>query len=144
MPIGIGMGSNIKSFGSEMQGYQNPHHDHSDENINDLQGRVKKLEIITQAMWEVIQDTGVSIDKLYAKIDELVLDPNKKVKPAYENIHIVNCPRCGKAIQESKATPMLGRCMFCGEKIVFYPYSENTANVQEKVENTDGDSFLNG
>ena len=144
MPIGMGMGSGIKSYRSEMEGYQNPHHDHSEENINDLQGRVKKLEIITQAMWEVVQDTGVPIEKLYAKIDELVLDPGRKVKPAYENIHIVNCPRCGKAIQESKATPMLGRCMFCGEKIVFYPYSENTANAQEKAEGYDGENNLNG
>ena len=140
MPIGISRTS-IKSFGSEMQGYQNPLHEHSEESIIDIQGRLKKLEVITQALWEVVQEHGITTEELYARIDDLVLDPNKKIKPAYENANIISCPRCGKAIQESKTTPMLGRCMFCGEKIVFYPYTDLTANANKTEEPEDGESF---
>lgn len=139
------MGINtLKSFGTEMKDYQNPHHDHSAENINDLQGRVKKLEIISQALWEVLQENGVTIDQLHAKINELILDPDKKTKPAYENAHIVSCPRCGKAIQESKTSPMLGRCMFCGEKIVFYPYSDHIDDDVANAQDPEEASFFNG
>ena len=94
---------------------------------NEAAGKVKKIEIILQAMWELMQENGVTTEQLHAKIDELVLDPEKKVKPAYENIRIIKCPKCGKSIQESKTTPMVGSCMFCGEKVVFYPYCDETS-----------------
>lgn len=119
--------SGIKSFSAEMEDFKNPHFDHAGEVANEAAGKVKKIEIILQAMWELMQENGVTTEQLHAKIDELVLDPEKKVKPAYENIRIIKCPKCGKSIQESKTTPMVGSCMFCGEKVVFYPYCDETS-----------------
>ena len=70
----------MKSFASEMQDFQNPHHDHAEEIATDVQTKVNKLEIIVQAMWEILQDQGVTVEQLHNKIDELVADPEKKVK----------------------------------------------------------------
>lgn len=124
--------TSIKSFSSEMQDFKNPHLDQTQEMASDLQGKVKKIEVIIQAMWELMQENGITTEQLHAKIDELVLDPEKKVKPAYENIRIIKCPKCGKSIQEAKATPMLGRCMFCGEKVVFYPFTQEVKEAPEE------------
>ena len=136
--------SSIKSFSAEMEDFKNPHFDHAGEVANEAAGKVKKIEIILQAMWELMQENGVTIDQLNAKINELILDPDKKTKPAYENAHIVSCPRCGKAIQESKTSPMLGRCMFCGEKIVFYPYSDHIDDDVANAQDPEEASFFNG
>ena len=62
----------MKSFASEMQDFQNPHHDHAEEIATDVQTKVNKLEIIVQAMWEILQDQGVTVEQLHNKIDELV------------------------------------------------------------------------
>ena len=116
----------IKSFGSEMRDYQNPHHNHNSEDIADLQSKVNKLDMIVNAMWEVLKESDIGEDKLRAKVEEIVKTGIKGRRPSYEPV-IVRCPRCGKAIQESRNTPLLGRCMYCGEQVTFYPYSDDTS-----------------
>ena len=117
---------NVKSFGSEMKGYQNPHHDHADENISALQTKLNRLDVIVHAMWELLKENDVGEEKLRAKVNEVIANGPKSRRPSYEPI-IVKCPRCGKAIQESRGTPLVGRCIFCGYQVIFYPYSEDTS-----------------
>lgn len=117
----------VKSFASEMNGYQNPHHDHKDENIADAQSKVNRLETIVHAMWEVLkEETGIGEERLRSKVEEVIKGGDKSKRPVYDPV-IVRCPRCGKAIQESRGTPLVGRCIFCGYEVVFYPYSEDTS-----------------
>ena len=116
----------IKSFASEMNGYSNPHFDHKDENIADIQSKVNRLEIVVNALWEVLKENDVGEEKLRAKVNEVIANGPKSRRPSYEPI-IVKCPRCGKAIQESRGTPLVGRCIFCGYQVIFYPYSEDTS-----------------
>ena len=125
----------VKSFASEMNGYSNPHFDHKDENIADIQSKVNRLEIVVNALWEVLKENDIGEDRLKAKIDEIIKTGVKGKRPSYEPV-IVRCPRCGKAIQESRNTPLVGRCMYCGEQVVFYPFSDSTS-VDYPPESTD-------
>ena len=78
------------------------------------------------AMWEALKASGISEDVLYDKIDTVLADPSKFFRKSYEPL-IVNCPKCGKAIQESRKTPLKGKCMFCGQEVTFYPYTDMVA-----------------
>ena len=65
--------SGIKSFSAEMQDFQNPHFDHAGEVANEAAGKVKKIEIILQAMWELMQENGVKIDLNLEGFDSLIM-----------------------------------------------------------------------
>ena len=54
----------VKSFASEMNGYSNPHFDHKDENIADIQSKVNRLEIVVNALWEVLKENDIGEDIL--------------------------------------------------------------------------------
>ena len=130
----------IKSFGSEMKDYQNPMHNHNDEDIADLQSVVSKLDIVVNAMWDLLKENGIGEEKLHAKIQDILFNPEHKKRPSYEPV-IIKCPRCGKSIQESRKNPLIGRCFYCGEQVVFYPYSEKSSaedNVEEPGAESDG------
>ncbi len=88
--------------------------------------QMQRLEMIVCAMWEALKASGISEDVLYDKIDTVLADPSKFFRKSYEPL-IVNCPKCGKAIQESRKTPLKGKCMFCGQEVTFYPYTDMVA-----------------
>lgn len=98
----------------------------ADEDIKDLRKEITRLNTIVFAMWEVLKESGIGQEKLHAKIDQIVGNDPTVSRPSNKPV-IVKCPRCGKAIQESRAEPLIGRCMYCGEKVVFYPYSDTTS-----------------
>ena len=86
----------------------------------------ERLYMVVHAMWELLKENDVGEEKLRAKVNEVIANGPKSRRPSYEPI-IVKCPRCGKAIQESRGTPLVGRCIFCGYQVIFYPYSEDTS-----------------
>lgn len=123
----------IKSFGSEMKDYSSPHHDHNDEYIADLQTTVGRLDTIVYAMWEILKENGVGEEKLKAKIREVVSTGGKPKRPSYEPV-IAQCPQCGRNVQESRKDPLIGRCLFCGGQVIFYPYSDDHSAVNNTSE----------
>ena len=101
-----------------------------------LRSQLLKLEIIQHAMWELMTEQGISQDQLNAKIDAVI---SGGYKFSYVD-DVAVCPRCGKNVREGEQTPMVGRCMFCGTNVTFYPYSsENTAPADAPEQNADND-----
>ena len=88
--------------------------------------QMQRMEYIVCAMWEALKESGVSQDILYDKIDQILAEPGKYFRKSYEPL-IINCPKCGKAIQESRKTPLRGKCMFCGQEVTFYPFTDIVA-----------------
>lgn len=100
--------------------------------INDLTSEIAKLEIMTQAMLEIMVERGISPEQINAKIVEVA---DRKSKEVTKTQVTITCPRCGKPIKESTVAPVSGRCMYCGMKVMFYPVFEPG--------NKNGDSELN-
>ncbi len=100
--------------------------DITQDEVTGLKNSIKRLDTISRAMWEVMQENGIPVEKLNAKIEQLLTDPDKKERLAYDPL-IIKCPGCGKPLRESYKTPMLGKCVFCGREVVFYPYSDDTS-----------------
>ena len=120
------MRRNFDSGLSESKVYDSFRSARADEDLKDLKKDMTRLNTIVFAMWEVLKENGIGVEKLHAKIDHIVGSYPTVSRPTYKPV-IVKCPRCGKSIQESRAEPLVGRCMYCGDKVVFYPYSEQTS-----------------
>ena len=95
----------------------------ADQRSAEVSASVSRLELIVLAMWETIREMEGGEDKLYSKIDEVLANKGKYIRKTYDPL-IINCPKCGKAIQESRKTPLVGKCMFCGQEVTFYPFSD--------------------
>ena len=93
----------------------------SKRQVDELNTSIARLDMIVCAMWELMQEQGITTEQLHAKIDDLIL----RRKANVYRYSYAKCPKCGKPIQESNKTPMLGRCVYCGETVTFYPYSDN-------------------
>ena len=101
----------------------------SKRQVDELNTSIARLDMIVCAMWEIMQEQGVSTETLHSKIDDLIL----RRKANVYRYSFAKCPKCGKPIQESNKTPMLGRCVYCGETVTFYPYS-NEGDYEEPAE----------
>jgi len=93
----------------------------SKRQVDELNTSIARLDMIVCAMWEIMQEKGVDVEELHAKIDDIIMRRKQNI---YSTVH-AECPKCGKPIQESTKTPMLGRCVYCGELVTFYPYSSD-------------------
>lgn len=103
--------------------------------ISSLASSVAKLEIMVQAMFEIMTEQGISPELINAKIIEITdRDTGKGNVP--DNTQA--CPRCGKTVKELANAPLTGRCMYCGKVIKFYPSFELPG--QEKPEETPVDT----
>ena len=91
--------------------------------IDEMANQMARLDMIVCAMWELLQENGISKETLYNKIDELI--STQKTKTSH--FTRIDCPKCGKPVQESNKMPMLGRCVYCGTMLTFYPYSDDVA-----------------
>lgn len=91
--------------------------------VDEMSNSIERLELIVGAMWELIQENGISKEALYKKIDDVI----ERSKTVNYRMTRVNCPRCGKNIQESNKQPLVGNCVYCGAQVTFYPYSDDVS-----------------
>lgn len=86
--------------------------------IGNMKSDIADLEIMLQAMYRVMIEQGVDPKLFEAKIDEIMKErgPVPPVK-----IQSKTCPKCGKAVKKSANAPLLGKCMYCGTSVPFYP-----------------------
>ena len=96
--------------------------------IRELSNKISKMEIIQQAYFELLQDKGISEEELNNKIDEIVA---REVKGRYGGRKKA-CPKCGKTVQESNASPFRANCVMCGTVVMFYPFEPDQDPTEEK------------
>ena len=123
----------ITSMASEMNGYQNPHHSHAEENIAELQTKVNRLDTIMYTLIELLKENGIEEEKIFAKVNEVVAGGGVPRRANYEPV-IAPCPQCGRNIQESRSEPLVGRCLFCNARVVFYPYTDKFAAMARRTD----------
>lgn len=95
---------------------------------------VAKHEIMLQALFEAMVEQGVDPELINAKVVELT---DAKLAKIGNPASAKPCPKCGKMVKELADTPLLGRCMYCGIAVKFYP----TFETGKKEEETTGESI---
>lgn len=95
---------------------------------------IAKHEIMLQALFEAMVEQGVDPELINAKVVELT---DAKLAKIGNPASAKPCPRCGKMVKELSETPMLGRCMYCGMAVKFYP----TFEIAKKEEETGEENF---
>lgn len=103
--------------------------------IGDMNGQITDLEIKLEAMYRVMVEQGVDPKLFDAKIEEIMKERQEKKGLVSAKPQVKPCPKCGKAVKKSPNAPMLGRCMYCGTNVPFYPSFSNTeqANPEEEL-----------
>ena len=76
----------------------------------DIDDRVDRLVLVVQAMWALLEETGLSEEDLLAKIRELDLADG--VEDGKSTRLPVTCSSCGSASPAGRTT-----CQLCGEPI---------------------------
>ena len=103
--------------------------------IGDMNGQITDLEIKLEAMYRVMVEQGVDPKLFDAKIEEIMKERQEKKGLVSAKPQVKSCPKCGKAVKKSPNAPMLGRCLYCGANVPFYPSFSNTeqANPEEEL-----------
>ena len=103
--------------------------------IGDMTGQITDLEIKREAMYRVMVEQGIDPKLFDAKIEEIMKERQEKKGLVSAKPQVKSCPKCGKAVKKSPNAPMLGRCMYCGTNVPFYPSFSNTeqANPEEEL-----------
>ena len=103
--------------------------------IGDMTGQITDLEIKLEAMYRVMVEQGVDPKLFDAKIEEIMKERQEKKGLVSAKPQVKPCPKCGKAVKKSPNAPMLGRCLYCGTNVPFYPSFTNTeqANPEEEL-----------
>jgi hypothetical protein len=78
--------------------------------IEDLNERVDRLGMILRATLALLEEQGITPERLRAKIEELDLQDGTDDGQLREGV--VDCPSC-----ESKVAPGLRKCQFCGTEV---------------------------
>ena len=103
--------------------------------IGDMNSQITDLEIKLEAMYRVMVEQGVDPKLFDAKIEEIMKERQEKKGLVSAKPQVKPCPKCGKAVKKSPNAPMLGRCLYCGTNVPFYPSFSNTeqANPEEEL-----------
>ena len=91
----------------------------TNQRLGGVNDQIAALEIKLQAMYRVMVEQGVDPALFEAKIDEIMEERGTKV-PIPQN-EVKDCPKCGKPVKKNANTPLLGRCLYCGTGVKFYP-----------------------
>lgn len=83
---------------------------HHTNRIEDLNERIDRLVMILRATLALLEEQGITPEKLMAKIEELDLQDGTDDDRVRENI--VECPSC-----QSKVAPGLRNCQLCGNQV---------------------------
>ena len=89
--------------------------------IGDIRSDISDLEIKLQAMYRVMVEQGVD-PKLFDKKIEEVMNERAGKKPIPKQSK--PCPKCGRIVRKNGSAPQLGKCMYCGMSVPFYPSFE--------------------
>ena len=89
--------------------------------IGDIRSDISDLEIKLQAMYRVMVEQGVD-PKLFDKKIEEVMNERAGKKPIPKQSK--PCPKCGRIVRKNGSAPLLGKCMYCGTNVPFYPTFE--------------------
>lgn len=96
------------------------------EEIAKLKNNIERLNLLTEAMWKLMQSQGLTEEDLLKAITEI--DEEKKhLKKAIEDgtatdedKGTVLCPNCHVPLQNNGN--MANRCIYCGHEIIANPF----------------------
>lgn len=74
------------------------------DSIEDLQGRISRLDVVVGAIWELLEEAGFKSDELWARIESL---SERVDSPVTASPH---CRKCDAVIDRGR-----DNCQFCGE-----------------------------
>ncbi|MBE7070820.1 MAG: prepilin peptidase [Ruminococcaceae bacterium] len=86
--------------------------------IGNLKSDISELEIKIEALYRVMVDQGIDPKIFEAKIEEIVNERAGKIRIPEDS---KNCPKCGRVVRKNGNAPQLGKCMYCGTNVPFYP-----------------------
>lgn len=107
-------------------------------NVSIMQSDVLRINILLQAMMEIMIEQGIDPALINAKIDEIMEKPEtftplgKESKP---------CPKCGKTVLDNGNIPLVGTCMYCGTQVKFPPYVKTGDEAPLSEENPEAEGF---
>ncbi len=94
-----GMASSAAQFGNS-----------ESSRIYALDDRVDRLTMVIQAMWSLLEEQGLTLEQLQARVAEIDASDGSvdgRVTPAAKT-----CPECG-----AKVSPGVASCQFCGHEM---------------------------
>ena len=85
--------------------------------VRDLLARVNKLELISEALWEILQkETNLSDTDLIERITQIDLKDGK-FDNKKQRISAIECNQCGR-MNSKRHT----KCIYCGEVFLVGPF----------------------
>ena len=90
--------------------------------IGNLRSDISELEIKVQALYRVMVEQGIDPKIFEAKIEEIV---NERAGKRFIPKESKPCPKCGRVVRKNGNAPQLGKCMYCGTSVPFYPSFES-------------------
>jgi hypothetical protein len=110
--------------GNDSNNYQNLFSAHSNRDpgtkatVRELENRVNRLELITEALWNLLQSkTDLSENDLLDAVTQVDLSDGrydrKKQRPT-----AIDCPRCKRKINKNHT-----HCLYCGEALLVGPFA---------------------
>lgn len=83
--------------------------------IGHLNEKIESLSLLTQAMWEMLEENGFSRTELERKIEEIDLRDGVRDGRVTGSTH---CPECGHRLRQNRIN-----CYWCGAKIPRAPFA---------------------
>ena len=92
------------------------------EEIAQLKGEVDRLDLITEAMWNLLTEKGFTDADLVNAITEIdnARKQKKKALEDGEKVEARLCPNCHVPLQNNGK--LSDRCIYCGHEIITSPF----------------------
>ncbi len=92
------------------------------EEIAQLQGEVERLDLLTEAMWNLLKEKGFKEEDLIKAITDLdeAKKQKKKALEDGEKPEAELCPYCHVPLQNNGK--IADRCIYCGHEIITSPF----------------------
>ncbi|MBO4928066.1 MAG: hypothetical protein J5379_07445 [Clostridiales bacterium] len=96
-------------------------HEHSEE-IAQIKGEIERLNLIAEAMWNLLTEKGFTDEDLVKAITEIDNAKKQRKKTLEEggkvDTHL--CPYCHVPLQNNGK--LADRCIYCGHEIITSPF----------------------
>ena len=93
------------------------------EEIAKLKNQVERLNLITEAMWELLKEKGMKDEDLVAaisRVDEAKKAKKTALEDGTEDKNTILCPNCHVPLQNNGN--LANRCIYCGHEIITSPF----------------------